>query len=193
MSTEVQLALIGVLGTIAGTIVGLYGARWLRHSGKVECRPRLWEIEWWYLRQGGLDTVPFTSVSTVSEARDTARAQCTFKAEFFNEKEVPAAVTDLALVFSKHGKAKIVHTLMAPNIQEYDEGGMSSEGELDAFTLQPREVFSVNLETGVHEQEEKVKLLECDRAELTYSVFGDGEARQKIEQLRHAPVDVDCT
>lgn len=172
--SDAQAALYGGLGggllggvfALLGVLIGLYGSRALRHFGEVECIPRLWKIEWWFSGRGaGPDTRSFVSVSTSSEARTAMRAQCQFKAEFFNEKEVPAGVTGMSLVFLKEGKPEVVHSLMAPNIQEY-EGGMSIRGEFEAFTLQPREVFPVDLETGIHEEEQKENCLNATELNL---------------------------
>ena len=137
------------------------------------------------MKQGSsFNTTGFDSVADVSHAREAMRVQCSFKAEFFNEKEVPVGVTDISLVFLKQGPPEIVHSLMAPEVQQY-EGIINTKGEFDAFTLQLREVYAVNLETSIYDEDQKTKLLECDCVEFRYRVLNGKKVRKELAKVRH--------
>ena len=72
---------------------------------------------------------------------------------------------------------------MPPEVQEY-EGIMSTKGELDTFTLQPREVYVINLEAGIYDEDQKTKHLECDCFEFKYRVLYGKKVRKALAKLR---------
>ena len=167
---------LGIVGAVVGVMVGLFGERWLRRWGEVECRIEKGD---WYVerdRGGGV----------VKERR--------LRVAFLNRKELPVTLWGVRIEFSKGGEP--LEEWARPLVRLVKEPGSIADeritDELGAVTLPPHIPvpleFSVLPEGGAmqgtdQERAEKLRTLkETDSATFVATFFDARPKREKLEE-----------
>jgi hypothetical protein len=127
---------LGIVGAVVGVMVGLFGERWLRRWGDVECR--IEEGDWYVERGRGGD---------VKERR--------LRVAFINRKELPVTLSDVRIEFSKKG-GEPLEEWARPLVRLVKEPGSLADERISKFaavTLHPHILvpleFSVVPEGGL--------------------------------------------
>lgn len=157
----------GVLG-IAGVVVGLFGERWVRTRGKVQC-----DIRW----RNGKDTPDKLAGLEVQERQ--------LEATFLNYKDVPVTVWDLRVEFYKRGKLL--------DAQEHSDLHFStprggSRPSFELVTLHPRIPASrtVHVSPGYNEPFRERAAEEANRIEFVAVIEGANDIRKRLARWNEA-------
>ena len=161
----------GVLGVV-GVVLGLFGERWVRRWGDVQC---MIKEDDWYVPEGAYPI-----------GGDTPRER-RLRVTFLNRKELPVTVWDIRVEFYKGGRPLEEWTEWArPRVLLVEESRDISE--LRAVILPPHIPVSLEIRVsplGAHdtdqEQAAKLRVLEeAERAEFVANLIG---ARDKKMEL----------
>jgi hypothetical protein len=163
---------VGIVGVVVGVMVGLFGERWLRRWGDVECRIK---EDDWYVPKGAYPR----GGDTPGERR--------LRATFTNGKELPVTVWDVRVDFYKGRELLEEWAERArPRVQLVEESHNISE--LRAVILPPHIPVSLEIRVtplGAHDtdQEQAAKLRVLEEAERAEFVANLIDARDKRMEL----------
>ena len=88
MTGQVVTGLFTLFGTVIGVALGLFGERWLRTWGAVECKVAAWRPQRTAAHAGGGTTVEERWLEVM----------------FLNQKDLPVTVLDMRVEFFKGGQ-----------------------------------------------------------------------------------------
>jgi hypothetical protein len=158
--------------TLLGVVLGLFGERWVRRWGDVQCRIK--EDDWY---------VPEGAYPRVGDIPRERRLRVMFR----NGKELPVTVWDMRVEFYKRGRPLEEWAEWArPRVQLVEESGNISE--LRAVILPPHIPVSLEIRVtplGAHDtdQEQAAKLRVLEEAERAEFVANLIDARDKRKEL----------
>jgi hypothetical protein len=169
----IAAGVFGIAGAVVGAVVGLFGERWVRRWGDVQCRIK--EDDWY---------VPEDAYPIGGDIPRERRLRVTFR----NRKELPVTVWDMRVEFYKGERPLEEWAEWArPRMHLVDESGNRSE--FRHKILPPH--IPVSLEIRVSplgardtDQEQTAKLREMAEADKAVFVASLSDARDERKKLK---------
>jgi hypothetical protein len=152
----IAVGVFSIAGTLLGTLLGLFGERWMRRWGDVRCNIDSW--------------VAWTSGGEVEERR--------VEVTFLNEKDLNAVVWDIRVEFHKQGQDPL-----RPNITFVDE--LSRWWPVGMVNLPSWVAVSRSIKVELSGDDLRAAK-EADRAEFVAAIVpGVGEKREELQPPWH--------
>ena len=164
MTSAIVTGVFGVVGTLLGVVLGLFGERWVRTWGEVRCDIR-WSV-------GG-------SAGSVDSPGGVEVQERQLQATFLNRKDVPVTIWGMRVDFYKGGK--LLNDEERPNLEFAGSRG-GRRPVFDLTTLHPRipATLTVFVSPGHNEDRRQRAVEDADRIEFVAVIEGAKDKRKRL-------------
>ena len=153
----IAVGVFSIVGTLLGVVAGLFGERWVRSWGEVQCEMADWRI----------------NVGTSAGPEESQ-----LEVRFLNEKELPVVVWELRVEFYKGGES--LEDWAHPTALFVDEVTGHRRSPLGPVNLPPRLAVTRTISLVAGSEERRRELGTADRAVFVAHISGAEDKREEL-------------